>query len=1142
MQSVARISLLREAMAAGDMQASLDVLALIRAEGYPTVLLRPLLASCHPRLDPCYIDLQLVPAPLLLAPSCPAALASAPLDPLQLQLAHGCDPATFVAVHLNAVLRGERALYAGLPAIEIRHYRQLVKLSPRRHWLQQCTALECLSRESLSLESAQGRGSPDSPLSRWQASRHDGLLERPWFWIQGPGQEQGTLLGLALAVDGVMAVKDGPQAAALIQDAARHVLGGGAHYLLWNRSEPPPASWSPLIRGLVERRGQPLSQLGGPRQEPGEMRPVRFSNDPALLAISASWLARREPRQVLGLMKHWLAGPPPLDRPRMALELQRRSDPPLWPTTHQGLLVLAAPAAEVERLGRQQLQRRALQQALEGGFAQGVVLDLGAGAGLDVAGQLAQLAATAGPDARVAAFTGPGDQLAASAWEKLSAQLSWDPHQLLCSDEELIWCQDPMRIGQRQFAAPVTPWRLLSRGHLPGLVALPAAALAGLELQPRYHSLHALLKDLALQWLERGNAIRTLPQALLRREPHSNPTVMAIRTPSQHHPFSGDQLLELERITRRRSLPWLSPEGRLIPGPCRGSFQLRRAPSPTDRVSVIIPFRDQAALTRACVESLVEQAGATPLELVLVDNGSTEAEAVALAESLAPLADSRGFALIGIRDDSPFNFAAINNRARRHCTGNFLLFLNNDIRFESAGPIEALLDPFAFAGTGAVGARLLYEDGSIQHHGLAAAARQPHDILSPGKGLQPGVETDPFTVLQLQEQWTAATAACLLMRSEEFDRLDGFDERFSVAYNDVDLCWRLTAQGRAVIVTPEPRIIHAESRSRGDDIAGEKRNRLARESGALRRRYPSRFQLGDPLYHRFLGPASHRFEPMPLPERPLASSREQLLYSWVRPDIQTRGRHFLIFVHWDVAGEVRPDVIEQLRAYRRHAVVAFVSAAPTLLEQPGAMARLRELCAVVLVRRNEGYDFGSWKAGISFCRSHLERISRLILTNDSCYGPLHSFDSLFKRLEASNADVVGLTESTAISSHLQSYFLAYGSRVLRSALFWEFWDQIGIWGSKVELVRDCEVGWSTTLVDAGFKLEALYLAGEHGNVTHTHWRQLLTELEFPFLKAELLRLNPIRQNIDSWDSVAAAINPRVAQMIRDHLAQQQHAR
>jgi len=1133
MKSVPRISLLREALAAGDLQGALVLLALLRADLYPTALLRPVLGSCHPHLDPCYLDLQLVPARLLLAPRFPAALAPAPLDPLRLQLAHGCDPATFVTVHLNAVLRGERSLYPALPAIEIRHYHQLVQISPERcAWLEARTALECLA-----LEAPGDFGRPSSALSRWTPSHHDRLLEQRWVWIQGPGQAQGTLLSQPLAVDGVMAVADDDQAATLLHDAARRVLEGGAYYLLWNRPEPPPPAWGPLIRGLVERRGRPLCQIGETGQGPSEIRPIRFSKEPALLAIDATWLSRLKPLQLRSFLLHWLEGPPLVSKPRLSVELLRHSNPPLRPLSLEGVLVLAATQEEVSRLGRRHLEQRASRRALEGGFAHAALLELGARSGQAVGEQLARHGSTESGLSRVLVLIGSGDRPAPGAWSHLARHLGWHGQQLLCSDEELLWCDEPVCVGQRQFSGQSTPFRLLSRGHLPGLVALPATLLASLDLQPAYRSLHALLKDLGLQWLERGQAITTLPHALLHRSPRATPTVLSISMPNQRHLFNGDQLLELERITRLRSRPWLRQEGRLEPGPVGGSFRLGRTIQPGDRVSVIIPFRDQAALTRTCVESLIEHAGDTPLELVLVDNGSTKAAAVGLAASLAPLAQAHGFELIGVRDDSQFNFAALNNRARRHCSGNFLLFLNNDIRFESHQPVEALLDPFGLDLTGAVSARLFYEDGSIQHNGLVAAQRQPHDILSPGKGLRPGVEAETFAMLQLQEQWSAATAACLLIRSEDFDRLGGFDETFTVAYNDVDLCWRLSAEGRAVIVTPEPRIIHAESRSRGEDIAGEKRNRLARESGALRGRYPVRFQKGDPLYHPLLSPASHRFEPIELPVRPLAAARERLLYAWVHPDFQAGDRPFLLYAHWDPNGEVRPDVLEQLEAYRQHADLAFISAAPDLLNQHAAMARLREVCAVVLVRHNEGYDFGSWQAGLFFCRRYLRRVQRLIMANDSCYGPLHSLDSLFERLASSRADVVGLTESTAIRSHLQSYFIAYGTRVLRSELFWTFWDQIATWSSKIELVRAYEVGWSGVLADAGFRLEALYLAGEHGNVTHTHWRELLEDMDFPFLKTELLRLNPIRQNIDQWHEVASRINPRITEMISNHLGQ-----
>lgn len=1147
MDSPALLARLRQVIAADHPTAAMALLAQMRQQGYPAALLRPVLGMCHPGLDPEFLDLELVPPSILIAPCFPELLGESCLDPQLVELAHGCDLRSFVDGPLNLVLRGERPLYQGLPALPIVAYQELQRSSRTgRGLLRATSALTCLAREAGLVARAQAAPSrcpnslPGSALTRWAPSDLDGQLEIPWIWIDGPGQRDGACIAQNLELDGSIAVSDRNAAAQLVLDASRRVLEGGAWYLIGNRGDCPPAGWKALIQGLVRIRSRPLCQLGLTSDGLREILPLRPGTAPALLAVSAHWLACRQPAQVQTFLTHWLVGPAGSEKPRLDPDLLRHQDQPLRPTPLEGVLVLAATAEQVAELGLDWLRQRALQLACEGGFPRAGVLQLAGGEAGDPMQQLlcftAQDAAQ-GVGETGLAFVGPHDQLAPGAWTQLASVLGWHPRCLCSTDEELLWCPTPHRHGLRQFAPSPTPFRLLSRGQLAGLVSLSSSALPGLDLQPSYRSLHALLRDLGLQWLERGDAIKALPQALLRREPISNPMLLAISTPQQRHLFSAPQLLELEQLVLRRSPAWLAPGGGFRAGRRQGSFQLRYEPPGETLVSVIIPFRDQAALTRSCVLSLLEQAGSTPLELVLVDNGSCEAEAIALADELAPRAAAHGIPLIGLRDDSPFNFAALNNRAREHSSGNFLLFLNNDICFASPQPIEDLLDPFALASTGAVSARLLFEDGTIQHHGLASAPRQPHDILSPGKGLRPKLDTDPFAVLELQEQWSAATAACLLMRTTDFDRLGGFDESFVVAYNDVDLCWRLTAEGRAVIVTPEPRIIHAESKSRGEDIAGEKRNRLARESGALRRRYPRCFEQGDPLYHPFLGPSSHRFEPMQLPLRPRAPSRERVLYSWVRPHWTGSGeRPLLIYVHWDRGAQVRPDVLEQLRAYRPHADLVFVSAAPGLLEQTAAMAQLRELCAVVLVRHNEGYDFGSWQAGLSFCRRWVDRVPLLILTNDSCYGPLQSLDGLFERLAASQADVVGLTESTAIRSHLQSYFMAYRPRVFRTPLFWTFWEQVSVWPSKIDLVRACEVGWSEALSNVGFRLEALYLAGEHGNVTHTHWRELLEDLRFPFLKTELLRLNPIRQDIDAWYPVARACNPHVAAMIREHLA------
>jgi len=1096
----------------------------MKEQSCPQGLFCSLLTGCHPGLDQPYLDPSLVPEELLLAGRFPQLVAQSGLDPLRIAISHGCDLSTFTSRHLNEVLRGEKSLYAGLPALEIRAYHKLLRMSPsRRSCLHQRSALTNLSMEAG--PSVDGR---QEPLRRWQPSLQDQLAQPPLVLIVASGLDQAYLQARSLGAETVIQVNDLRSAELLCRDAAARTLKGGGHYLLWKGEEAPAPIWGDWIRGLLELRQATLLQVGLVDGGIAEVLPPRFQRQSSLLAIRAHWLARRRPQQIKSFVRHWLDGPSLPSKVRLDPDLVQGPAPIARPASLKGLLIVAATAEQVRQQGYAELLQRARCQAARGGFEDGVVLQL--------AIPLAEQVESFPRQGWMWSFMGPEDEVLPAACSWLRQRLSWQPEQFLCSDEEVLWCTKPKRHGLRQFAAAPTPLRVLCRGLLPGLVTLNPDHWWMLNLNPTYTSLHALLRHMGLRWLSLNRPLTCLPQALLHRHPQSNPAVLPISTPDQRACFSLEQLQELQQIIQDGAEPWLAVGGSLEAGGVPGTFAVRYCPNPQDRVSVIIPYRNQARLTRSCVLSLLKQKGTVPLEVVLLDNGSTEPDAVNLAEELQEQASASGVLLLALRDERPFNFAAINNRALQSCSGNFVLFLNNDICFESPAPIEALLHPFGLTVTGAVGARLLYEDGTIQHHGLAAVAGQAHDILSPGKELRPGHETDSFTVLNVQEEWSAATAACLLVRRSDLNSLGGFDESFEVAYNDIDLCWRLTQEDRTVVVTPEPRIIHSESKTRGGDISGDKRYRLAQESAHLRRLFPQYFQQGDPLYHPFLSPTSHRFEPMALPAQPVILSRDRLLYSWTNPSLKPRSRgNFVIYVHWDSKGKIRPDVLEQLRAYHQHADVAFVSASPELIDRDQLLSKLKRHCDVIIIRHNEGYDFGSWKAGIQFCKRWIKNCRRLILANDSCYGPLWSLDLLFKQLDRSSADVVGLTGSTTMRHHLQSYFLAYRKRVVHTPLFWEFWEQIGCWDSKAALVQAYEVGWSHILEDAGFSMEALYLDGEHGNITHTHWRQLLEDMKFPFIKTELLRVNPLRRNIDDWYSIASAINPATAELIKKHL-------
>jgi O-antigen biosynthesis protein len=1131
---------LRDALDQHDAQMALMLLEQASTQRLPPSLLRPLLQSCHPGLDTPYLNLDLVPAPLLLACRFPELLIQPVLDWSRVWLCHRVDPNRFVRHRMNLVLRGEQPLYINLPAIELRFYQSLLPAIPSSAGHTRPSALEQLACEP----------DPDeairlSPLHRWASSSLDSLLHHPLLWIHGPGQcGRQVAFALPAGLDGWRQVDDLESAAMLLQEACRMLLQGGGQYLLWNGQGPPPSTWIPVLLGAPSARQASPQQLlatpdGGislqPMAQPGPAS--------ALLILDARWLARRQPRQLLCLLHHWLqpgslapaVGTVGVRQQRQRCLRHRISSPRLL----RGLLVMVATSEQIRDVGWADLSQRCDRIAQLGGFERAALIqvDYGQADPGSVQQQLLCHVSDQQLNSTMIALIGPDDQIDAQSWLRLSQYASWHSDPLLCSDEELCWSDVPRRVGQRQFAGSVTPFRLLTRGHLPGLVMLPVKGLLGLPIQPHYHSLHGLLRDVALHWLSHGHTINTLPQALLQRAFFSNPSVLGFRTTAQVHPFTSVQLEELDCITERHKSRWLCTDGDLVAGTIAGTYRFIRRIQSSDLVSVVIPFRNGADLTRQCILSLLKHAGNTPLELVLVDNDSSDSDAVGLADELSMIVRQHGHALISIRDESPFNYASLNNKARHYCNGNFLLFLNNDIVFKSFSPLEDLLAPFGSLLTGAVSSRLLFEDGTLQHHGLAAAARQPHDILSPGKGLQPGPATDPFLFLNVQEQWSAATAACLLIRTDVFDRLGGFDECFSVAYNDVDLCWRMHSLGLVTVVIPEPVIIHAESKSRGDDTAGAKRNRLAFESGNLRQRYPRYFDAGDPLYHCLLDQASQRFTPSKHPPTPSKPAESKLKYIWVTPGFRrVHKKPLLIYAHWDPQPAIRTDIFDQLSVYRQFADVIFVSATPSLLHSDLLLQKLKKLSVAVLVRCNEGYDFGSWKAAIDYFSYDVLNSPWIILANDSCYGPVQAFDAVFDALKGSHADVIGLTGSTSICSHLQSYFIAYKSTVVRSPLFSCFWNSIGCWSSKLDLVAAHEIGWSAALEAASYRLEALFLPGEHGNITHTHWRKLIQQHAFPFIKVELLMSNPILQDINGWPELIGSYNSRLVPLIYEHLS------
>jgi GT2 family glycosyltransferase len=274
-------------------------------------------------------------------------------------------------------------------------------------------------------------------------------------------------------------------------------------------------------------------------------------------------------------------------------------------------------------------------------------------------------------------------------------------------------------------------------------------------------------------------------------------------------------------------------------------------PEPPPTVSIIIPTRDNPALLRACVESVLAKTTYPAFEVLIVDNGSVAPAA------LAALADLAGRDLVRLlRYDAPFNYAAINNFAARHSDSRFLCLLNDDTEVIAGDWLTELVRQGGRPHVGAVGARLLYEDGSLQHGGvvigLGDAAGHAHRFLKPG-------EDGYFLRTHLAHTVSAVTGACLLVERAKYTAVGGLDEQnFAIAFNDVDFCLRLQAAGWRNVYAPRAVLTHHESKSRGSDMAPSQLARFRRELAALQTRWGTAGYV-DPLHHPNLDRVSETY-------------------------------------------------------------------------------------------------------------------------------------------------------------------------------------------------------------------------------------------------------------------------------------------
>lgn len=273
------------------------------------------------------------------------------------------------------------------------------------------------------------------------------------------------------------------------------------------------------------------------------------------------------------------------------------------------------------------------------------------------------------------------------------------------------------------------------------------------------------------------------------------------------------------------------------PGLLRAHWPL---PDELPKVSLIIPTRDQYKLLHACMEGLLNETDYPNLELIVVDNETTCPQTLEYFSSLR----ERGVKILP--HPYPFNYATINNRGVEFATGDLIGLINNDIEILHPDWLKEMVSLVLRPGIGAVGAKLLWPNGMVQHAGVVIginglAAHTGNNWIKDDLGY--------LGFNQLCRRQSAVTTACLIMSRDLYLEVQGMDEvRHPVAFNDVDMCLRINESGYKLLWTPFAQLIHAESASRGKDISKDKAARAMREQELFIQRWGERYRY-DPCYH-----------------------------------------------------------------------------------------------------------------------------------------------------------------------------------------------------------------------------------------------------------------------------------------------------
>ena len=327
--------------------------------------------------------------------------------------------------------------------------------------------------------------------------------------------------------------------------------------------------------------------------------------------------------------------------------------------------------------------------------------------------------------------------------------------------------------------------------------------------------------DLFLRILDKTKKIYHVPRILYHWRETPSSTSLALGNKSYAY-IAGKKALE--DTLKRRNI-----KGEVLDNPTSSTY-LVKYKHDNPKVSIIIPMKDKVNLTKVCIDSLYNKNTYQNFEIIIVDNNSTEEETLNYFNALKKEHDN--VKILTIKEE--FNYSRLNNLAIKEATGDYILLLNNDTEVLDKDFLDYMVGYASRDHVGCVGLKLLYKDLKVQHAGVVLGyGGVAGHIFVTASNKDIGI----FNRLSMPYDYSAVTAACLLVKKSKYLEVDGFDENLKVALNDVDFNLKMLKKGYYNVCLNNISLLHYESKSRGYEVTKEQIERFQKEQDYMKKKW-----------------------------------------------------------------------------------------------------------------------------------------------------------------------------------------------------------------------------------------------------------------------------------------------------------------